>query len=124
VTTAEATLDGVDLDYPRSKHAQRTLAGKLPGDNAGHLFARIFRGPGQKVNLVPMEGDKVNRGHFKVLETEWRKAIGAGHEVAVEINLFYPADARRPQSLDVQYRYGETRNRVRIRNRSSQKGSS
>ncbi len=116
VVTATATLDVVDLEHPRSEHAQKTLAGKLPGDDAGHLFARIFRGPGQKINLVPMESLGVNRGQYRQLERRWRTAIEAGHLVEVEVRLAYVAESRRPDLLVVRYTYGDVRKRIAMKN--------
>lgn len=105
VVKATATLETIDLEHPRSEHAQKTLSGKLPGDDAGHLFARIFKGPGQKVNLVPMEALGVNRGKYKSLENLWRDDIEAGHAVEVEVSLSYSDPAtRRPDVVRVRYR--------------------
>lgn len=107
VVKATATLDVVDLDHPRSKSAQRTLADKLPGDDAGHLFARIFQGPGQKINLAPMEALGVNRGEYRSLEAEWREHIEAGGRIEVEVRLLYTDDTRRPNWLVVRHRATE-----------------
>lgn len=104
VVKATTTLGVVDLEHPRSEHAQRTLGGKLPGDDAGHLFARIFKGPGQKVNLVAMEGLGVNRGTYGQLERRWRRSIEAGRTVEVEVTLTYSDDDRRPRALTVRHR--------------------
>jgi DNA/RNA non-specific endonuclease len=70
VVRASATLRTVDIAHPRDRYAQRALSGKLPGDRAGHLFARIFQGPGQQLNLTPMSGSGVNRGEYQTLEAE------------------------------------------------------
>ncbi|WP_109507116.1 DNA/RNA non-specific endonuclease [Nocardioides speluncae] len=117
VVKATTTLSIIDLEHPRSEHAQRTLEGKLEGDHAGHLFARIFKGPGQKVNLVPMEALGVNLGQFRQLERRWEDAIEAGDHVEVEIELAYVGDDRRPQALYVRYQSGTSRRRdVKITN--------
>lgn len=106
VVKATAILETIDLEHPRSEHAQKTLSGKLPGDDAGHLFARIFKGPGQKVNLSPMESLGVNRGEYGRLERLWREKIEAGERVEVEVRLVYaePGD-RRPATFRVRHRY-------------------
>jgi hypothetical protein len=70
VVRASAILRAVDVAHPRDRYAQRTLSGKLPGDHAGHLFARIFQGPGQQLNLTPMSGSGVNCGEYQTLEAE------------------------------------------------------
>ncbi|MBP2349079.1 hypothetical protein JOF29_000162 [Kribbella aluminosa] len=104
VMSASATLTVVDLDHPRNNYAQRTLAGKLPGDHAGHLFARIFQGPGHKVNLTPMEGMRVNKTEFDTMEREWRQAIQQGKEVEVFVELDYPDEGPRPEYISVVYK--------------------
>lgn len=116
VVKATATLETIDLEHPRSEHAQKTLSGKLPGDDAGHLFARIFQGPGQKINLVPMEALGVNRGEYKSLEAEWRAAIEGDRRVDVSIELSYDGDTRRPDFIFVSYDDGVEKRRVSIEN--------
>ncbi|WP_109507674.1 DNA/RNA non-specific endonuclease [Nocardioides speluncae] len=106
VVKATATLETIDLEHPRSEHAQKTLSGKLPGDDAGHLFARIFKGPGQKINLAPMESLGVNRGEYGRLERLWREKIEAGERVEVEVRLVYSdTDERRPTSFRIRHRH-------------------
>ncbi|TWD79728.1 DNA/RNA non-specific endonuclease [Kribbella amoyensis] len=124
VVSARTTLDELDLDHPRDAGAQRRLIGKLPGDHAGHLFARIFRGPGGTMNLVPMEAIKVNLGQYKVLENRWRKIIEAGGTVEVFIELNYPEASVRPDIIDVGYRHDGRLRWVSIVNSPRQKGDS
>lgn len=45
----EATLTS-SAQGKRNKHIQRTLMGKLDGDDAGHLIARMLGGIGDKLN--------------------------------------------------------------------------
>ncbi|MFC0627892.1 DNA/RNA non-specific endonuclease [Kribbella deserti] len=86
VVSAEASLDLIDLAHPRDSNAQRKLIGKLPGDHAGHIFARIFQGPGGTMNLVPMQGDRVNLSQYKMLENHWRRIIDAGGTVDISVS--------------------------------------
>lgn len=125
VVRATATLDLVDLDHPRSKGAQRTLAGKLPGDHAGHLFARIFKGPLGKINLTPMEGSTVNLGQYATLEKLWRKEIEDGRSVEVSVELKYTGEQRRPDVIKVvtTLENGDER-KNRIRNLPRDEGAS
>ncbi len=102
VVRATAALGTVDLEHPRDTGAQRRLVGKLPGDHAGHIFARIFQGPSGTLNLVPMASD-VNQGKYKSLEGRWRKIVEKGATVDVVVEFFYPADGRRPDSIRVGY---------------------
>ncbi|WP_161962422.1 DNA/RNA non-specific endonuclease [Nocardioides speluncae] len=123
VVRATATLDLIDLEHPRSKSAQRTLVGKLPGDHAGHLFARIFQGPLGKINLTPMEGAKVNLGQYATLEKVWRKEIEAGRSVKVFVELEYPGDDRRPDIIEVGTEIGGRIRWVTIENKPKPEGS-
>ncbi|WP_275554455.1 DNA/RNA non-specific endonuclease [Mixta sp. Marseille-Q2659] len=56
---------------------QQCKAGKCgnPGDEGGHLIASIFNGPGEKLNLVPMDGN-LNKGVWKQMENTWANALG------------------------------------------------
>jgi hypothetical protein len=101
VVRATATLGTVDLDHPRDTGAQRRLVGKLPGDHAGHIFARIFQGPSGTLNLVPMESTRVNQGRYRSLENKWRKIIERGGAVEVVVELAYSSDSRRPRAIRV-----------------------
>lgn len=117
VIRAKAVLDAIDLQHPRDNTAQRNLIGKLPGDHAGHIFARIFKGPIGSMNLVPMEARKVNLGQYAVLEKRWRKAIEDGDEVEVSVDLGYGERRHRPDIIVVYHRIGGgKRLRLRIRN--------
>jgi hypothetical protein len=122
VTTAKATLRVVDRDHPRSGSSQRKLPDRQAGDHAGHIFARIFKGPGELVNLVPMVGGRVNLSSYKIIENEWKRAIADGKPVRVEIELRYRSDTRRPDSLFVDYWIGDEKvKQRRISNRPPRK---
>lgn len=121
VVSAKTTLDLVDVDHPRDSAAQRRLPGKLLGDHAGHLFARIFGGPGGRMNLVPMEGVKVNLGQYKALENRWRRIIEAGGTVEVFVDLSYPGASVRPDVIEVGYRHEGRLRWVTITNTPRQK---
>jgi hypothetical protein len=105
VARATATLGTVDLEHPRDSGAQRRLVGKLPGDHAGHIFARIFQGPSGALNLVPM-ASSVNQGKYRSLEARWRRTIESGRTVDVVVEFDYPVDSRRPNIIDVRYSSG------------------
>lgn len=103
VTHASARLTVVDLDHPRSRSAQTELVGRLPGDHAGHIFARIFQGPADSINLTPMEANKVNLSAYKKIENTWRSALEDGKDVRVEVELVYRKDSMRPDAFAVTY---------------------
>lgn len=116
VVRAQATLV---LRPPgrRKPYQQRTLVGKQPEDDAGHLFAASLGGIGDHLNLTPMDR-KLNRSDFASVENEWRDAVKAGKSVAVTIDLRYRDDGHRPSVLLVTYKIeGQKARRLRLPNR-------
>lgn len=103
VREANAKLDIIDLGHPRDPRAQRELAGKLPGDHAGHIFARIFQGPIGSMNLTPMTGATVNLSQYRTLENHWRSIVEGGATVDVSVRFRYAGDSRRPDTITVEY---------------------
>ncbi|WP_249939006.1 DNA/RNA non-specific endonuclease, partial [Tenebrionicola larvae] len=83
---------------------QQCKAGKcgFEGDEGGHLIASIFNGPGEKLNLVPMDGN-LNKGAWKQMENTWAKALGEGKAVKVNIQPSYIGDSVRPDKFKVVY---------------------
>ena len=83
---------------------QQCKAGKCgnPGDEGGHLIASIFNGPGEKLNLVPMDGN-LNKGAWKQMENTWAKAVNEGKEVKVNIQPTYVGDSVRPDKFYIEY---------------------
>ncbi|WP_435056131.1 DNA/RNA non-specific endonuclease [Yersinia aleksiciae] len=86
---------------------QQCKAGKCgnPGDEGGHLIASIFNGPGEKLNLLPMDGN-LNKGVWKKMENTWAKALSEGKEVKVSIQPSYVGDSTRPDKFYVEYSIG------------------
>ncbi|TDB47399.1 hypothetical protein C5468_19160 [Photorhabdus luminescens subsp. mexicana] len=83
---------------------QQCKAGKCgnPGDDGGHLIATIFNGPGEKLNIVPMDAN-LNRGAWKQMENEWGRALKEGKQVNVKINPIYSGNNTRPDKFNVKY---------------------
>ena len=83
---------------------QQCKAGKCgnTGDEGGHLIASIFNGPGEKLNLVPMDGN-LNKGVWKSMENSWAKALKDGKQVDVKIEPVYSGNNKRPDSFSVTY---------------------
>jgi hypothetical protein len=86
---------------------QQTVSGgrdRLPTDQGGHLFAHIFRGPGESINLVPMDR-RVNLSDWKKMENTWADALKNGSNVQVSGRLHYPpgSSSLRPSHLLVTY---------------------
>jgi hypothetical protein len=117
VISARAVLDLIDLGHPRDTTAQRGLAGKLPGDHAGHIFARIFRGPIGTMNLLPMQGTKVNLSQYKTLENHWRRLIQQGESIDVSVSFKYTDDSTRPDTIRVRYKHADGIVRTTIDNK-------
>lgn len=83
--------DGVlDVNKTDRNTWQQAAAGHEGGTgyDGGHLIATLFGGAGEKINLVP-QLSTVNRGEFRVMESEWAKAVLAGTEVKVSVRPVY-----------------------------------
>jgi len=83
---------------------QQCKAGRCgnPGDEGGHLIASIFNGPGEKLNLLPMDGN-LNKGAWRSLENTWAKALSEGKDVKVNIQPSYTGNSARPDKFYVEY---------------------
>ncbi|WP_342755385.1 hemagglutinin repeat-containing protein [Pantoea sp. MBD-2R] len=83
---------------------QQCKAGKCgsTGDEGGHLIASIFNGPGEKLNLVPMNGN-LNKGAWKQMENSWATALKDGRKIDVNIQPIYSGNNTRPDRVIVQY---------------------
>ena len=83
---------------------QQSKAGKsgIEGDEGGHLIASIFNGPGERLNLVPMDGN-LNKDAWKKMENTWAKALNEGKKVEVNIQPSYVGDSVRPDKFYVEY---------------------
>lgn len=82
-----------------------SLKGSLSSDDAGHLIGDQFGGSSNMVNLVPMNG-KINKGTYKQIEMEWKRAIESGKDVKVDLKLKYPTkptNCERPDWIEVIY---------------------
>jgi hypothetical protein len=122
VIRASAVLDLIDLEHPRDNAAQRKLAGKLPGDHAGHIFARIFRGPIGRMNLLAMQGTKVNLSQYKTMENHWRRLIEQGESVDISVSFKFSDGSQRPDTIRVRYKHAGGVVRVTIDNNPKAKG--
>ena len=71
-------------------------------DQGGHLFAHIFRGPGERINLVAMDAN-LNLSAWKRMENRWAQALGNGSTVRVEgqVNYAPNSGSTRPTSFRV-----------------------
>lgn len=89
---------------------QQCKAGKcgIEGDEGGHLISSIFNGPGEKLNLVPMDGN-LNKGTWKQMENTWASALKDGKQVNVKIEPSYSSSSKRPDSFTVTYQINDER---------------
>ncbi|SLK86720.1 Uncharacterised protein [Mycobacteroides abscessus subsp. abscessus] len=94
---------GLDGASDRNGYQQRISGGddRLPGDHGGHIFGSQFGGPGEAINLVPMQ-DKLNLVGYAGLENEWKTLLQQGRQVEVHVDIEYPGDSRRPESYYVE----------------------
>lgn len=87
VDTVEASLSLTKND--RNTY-QQCIAGKcgIDGDEGGHLIASIFNGPGERLNILPMNGN-LNKGAWKTMENKLASALKNGQSVSVKIDPVY-----------------------------------
>lgn len=81
---------------------QQSKVGKSgkDGDEGGHLVASIFDGPGEKINLLPMDAN-LNKGAWKKMENKWADALKEGKQVDMEVKPKYIGDSTRPSEFIV-----------------------
>jgi hypothetical protein len=90
----------------RNKYHQTSSVKKKDGvtgsDEGSHLIASIFKGPGEQINLLPMNGN-LNKGAWKQMENLWAKELKAGKTVKVEIKPIFEGSYKRPSKILVEY---------------------
>lgn len=104
-----AYAEHLDLktDRPRLNHAKNT-SGKLPGDDAGHIFADEFNGP-PGLDGVTSQSRTVNRAvkgeyTYRSMELEWANALkNKGTVTDVHVKIDYGFGGKRPASYKVDY---------------------
>ena len=93
----------LDLKVAERNGYQQKISGRddrLPDDQGGHLIASIFNGPGDRLNLVPMNGN-FNMGAWRNLEDKLAAALKDGRKVEVKIDVVYPDSSGRPSQFVV-----------------------
>jgi hypothetical protein len=77
------------------------------GDCGGHLIASMFGGPGEAINLVPMDATlNGSGGAWYALEQVWLKALSGGQTVQVQIAPTYGPAGQRPNAFEVSFSIG------------------
>ncbi|WP_353049081.1 DNA/RNA non-specific endonuclease [Pseudomonas fluorescens] len=89
---------------------EQCVAGKcgISGDEGGYLIASIFNGPGERLNLLPMNGN-LNKGAWEIMENQWASALKEGKSVGVQIEPVYIGGSARPDKFTVTYQVGSGR---------------
>lgn len=104
VTEARGFLDGLP-GGARNTYRQRQAGGadRLPDDQGGHIFARWFGGPGESINLVPMNRSVNGSRQMGALEAQWAELIAGGSAVDVRFIPVYSGTSLRPSSFRVRW---------------------
>lgn len=99
---------GLELKTAERNSYQQTAAGgsdRLETDVGGHLWGSRFNGPGEAINLVPMDKTLNSNAHdggaFGRLEMRWAEAVGQGSNVSFSIRPNYTGDSLRPDYFDI-----------------------
>lgn len=116
VTSAQGKLDPEVAD--RNGYQQRVSGreDRLPANRGGHLIASIFNGPGDRLDLVAMNGN-YNMGAWRSMEAGFEAALKEGKSGDVRVDVIY-AEGQRPSKFLVQARIdGQPETADRYRNR-------
>lgn len=105
VTSAEGQLDLKTADRNSYQQGVSGREDRLPDDQGGHLIASIFNGAGDRVNLVPMNGN-FNMGAWRNMERGFEEALEAGKSVDVNIEVIYSGDSTRPDGFVINSEVG------------------
>lgn len=89
----------------RDNKAQGRAGGedRKPGDQGGHILARIFGGAKGIENMLAMRGAAINQSVYKRMEIEIAKALEDGKDVDVQVNVEYEGDSQRPSKITFKY---------------------
>lgn len=124
VTHAEGWLGWLpskDNEERRNLDAQLEAgeADRQPTDDGGHLFATVFDGPGETINLTAQsrEQNRAVRGsdNWRRMEESWQALRAAGIPVHAAIDVQHPdGTSRRPSARTVVDRHEGRRSPRRI----------
>ncbi|KQT31710.1 hypothetical protein ASG29_07205 [Sphingomonas sp. Leaf412] len=101
VNSVEGRLDLSPADRNGYQQQVSGRADRLPDDQGGHLIASIFNGPGDRLNLVPMNGN-FNMGAWRSMEAGFETALKEGKQVDVRVDVIYAEGTQRPAKFVVQ----------------------
>lgn len=90
-------------DRDARKSINETLQDMNAEDEKGHIIGDQFDGTNDVGNLVAMDG-ALNKGKYKDMEMTLAKAVDAGYDVKMEVNLNYSDNnTKRPDAMTVTY---------------------
>lgn len=101
---AVTVLDQLAAGTDRNAGQQRAAGGadRLATDDGGHIFATLFGGLGESINVQAMDLS-INRGAYRQLERLWAQQVEDGGVVHVEVSFRFSGDSRRPDEFDVTF---------------------
>jgi hypothetical protein len=105
---AVTVLDQLAADTDRSGAQQRAAghADRFATDDGGHIFATLFGGLGEGINIQAMDFS-INRGAYQDLERLWAQQIKCGGQVHVEVTFHFVGESRRPDQFEVTFDLGD-----------------
>jgi hypothetical protein len=116
VTSVEGRLSSGTAARNRYRQSQVGRSSGVPGDHGGHLIASIFNGPGDRLNMVPMNGN-LNMGRWRAMENTWAASLRSGQTVHVNVEAIYRDQSKRPSDFNVIYSIGKNIHRANFKNR-------
>jgi hypothetical protein len=107
VDYSEAQLDPGSVTGERNTH-QQVAAGRgdrLPGDEGGHIWASMFGGPGEAVNLTAMHETLNSKGlaEYAKIERVWKAQLTSGSSVHASVDVHYDGLSHRPSGYEVNW---------------------
>ncbi|MDU4395566.1 MAG: DNA/RNA non-specific endonuclease [Pluralibacter gergoviae] len=103
VSSVQADLELGKSDRNSYQQKVSGRADRAQDDHGGHLIASMFKGPGEGINIVPMDA-KFNgsSGEWYNLEQQSKKALESNQSVKVNITPIYSGTSKRPTSFVVE----------------------
>lgn len=109
-TDNQGRVKSVEANLQLGKNDRNSYQQKVSGrndrgddDHGGHLIASMFKGPGEGINIVPM--DKTfngSGGEWGQLEKTWQSALKSNKSVKVNIQPIYSGTSKRPASFMIE----------------------
>lgn len=100
VVRVTGTLSDDRADRNGYRQRQVARSSGVPGDQGWHLIASIFNGPGDRLNLVPMDGT-LNMVRWRNMERGWQSLVANSTRVTVDISVIYSGSSTRPAGFVV-----------------------